>query len=91
MGSGETAARRRRRGILEENGGRKQRRGNQAVRGLGENSFNSSVGRQNTLLLKSIVVALFLQRRYYYTWHVGNGVAIIVVAHTVPAALLLRG
>ena len=35
--------------------------------GLGENSFNSSVGRQNALLLKSVVVALFVEGRYYYT------------------------
>ena len=33
-GSRETAARQRRRGIVEENWGRKQRRGNQAARGV---------------------------------------------------------
>ena len=66
-GSGETAARRRRRGIVEENWGRKQRRGIRPHGGLGENSFNSSVGSENALLLKSVVVALFLEGRYYYT------------------------
>ena len=35
--------------------------------GLGENRFNSSVGIENVLLLKSIVLALFLEGRYYYT------------------------
>ena len=35
--------------------------------GLGENSFNCSVGRKNVLLLKSVVVALFVEGRYYYT------------------------
>ena len=35
--------------------------------GLGENSCNSSVGRKNALLLKSVVVAPFLEGCYYYT------------------------
>ena len=35
--------------------------------GLGENRFNSSVGGENALLLKSVVVAPFLEGRYYYT------------------------
>ena len=43
------------------------------------------------MLLKSVVVALFVEGRYYYTYHVGNGVVIIVVALSVPAALLLSG
>ena len=77
-GSGETAARqgrgRRPRGGGDEGekrewgiGGGSRGEGIRPRGGLGENSFNSSVGSKNALLLKSIVVALFLEGLYYYT------------------------
>ena len=72
-GSGETAVRRRRGGGDEGEkrewgiGGGSIGEGIRPRWRLGENSFNSSVGRQNVLLLKSVVVALFLEGRYYYT------------------------
>ena len=45
-----------------------ERESGRAVGGwLGENSFNCSVGRENALVLKSVVVALFVEGCYYYT------------------------
>ena len=80
MGLGETAAPRRgrgrqRRGGVEGDGGEvgsgigggSRGEGIRPRGGLGENSFNCSVGRKNALLLKSVVVALFVEGRYYYT------------------------
>ena len=64
----ETVARRRRRGG-EESGelGEEDQEGIRPCEGLGENRINSSVGGENTLLLKSVLVAPFLEGRYYYT------------------------
>ena len=79
-GSGETAARRgrgrRRRDVGEAEATRERRESGELGEeeegisrrgGLGENRYNSNMRGENVLLLKSVVVAPFLEGRYYYT------------------------